>query len=566
MRTLRIETARVFEPFDTPSRYKAAYGGRGCVHPDTLIDTPSGQVRIKDFKGGEVLSHENGKVVVAKATKPVEFSEEQLYEVVLDNKTSIIVTDEHKFLTARGWVELQHLSKSDEVCVSQSSRCSSDIGMDFHYIKIRLIRNHSRIRYWDLHVYGTNNYLSNGIVNHNSGKSHCFAEKLIEDSLMFPGLLSVCIREVQKSLKDSAYRLIASKLEKFGLGEADGFKVYNDKIQTPGDGVIIFQGMQDHTAESIKSLEGFKRAWVEEAQTFSAKSLKLLRPTIRVDDSEIWFSWNPRRKTDPVDELFRSGEPPTDSIVVRANWSDNPWFTHVLEQERQDCWQHEPDEYPHIWEGDYETVTKGAYYAHHIQKAKQEGRITKTAADPLLPKKAFMDLGGTGSKSDAFSIWICQFVGKEIIVLDYYESQGQPLQAHLEWMRQNDHTAQNTQVKLPHDGATNDRVYSVSFESAFKDAGYNVEVVPNQGKGAAKQRIEAARRQFPRISIDPVKCQAGLEAIGSYHEKIDEQRGIGLGPEHDWSSHAADAFGLMCVCYKEPKKFQPLKKPNVVIA
>ena len=72
-------------------------------------------------------------------------------------------------------------------------------------------------------------------------------------------------------------------------------------VQPPDDGVITFQGMQDHTADSIKSLEGFKRAWVEEAQTLSTTSLALLRPTIRAPGSELWFSWNPRRKTDPVD-------------------------------------------------------------------------------------------------------------------------------------------------------------------------------------------------------------------------------------------------------------------------
>jgi phage terminase large subunit len=116
-----------------------------------------------------------------------------------------------------------------------------------------------------------------------SGKSHFFADLLIEDSLAEKGLRSVCIREVQKSLKDSAKRLIEDKLAEHRLGEADGFKVFREVIETPGDGVVTFQGMQDHTAESIKSLEGFKRAWCEEAQTLSTRSLSLLRPTIRAD-------------------------------------------------------------------------------------------------------------------------------------------------------------------------------------------------------------------------------------------------------------------------------------------
>ena len=114
-----------------------------------------------------------------------------------------------------------------------------------------------------------------------SGKSHDRAAALIEDSILYPGLRSVCIREVQQSLKESAKRLIEDKLDALKLGTAQGFRVYKDSISTPGGGVIVFQGMQDHTAESIKSLEGFGRAWVEEAQTMSANSLKLLRPTIQ---------------------------------------------------------------------------------------------------------------------------------------------------------------------------------------------------------------------------------------------------------------------------------------------
>jgi len=179
-----------------------------------------------------------------------------------------------------------------------------------------------------------------------SGKSHFFADLIIEDSLKHKGLRSVCIREVQKSLKDSAKRLIEDKLTEHGIGTADGFKVFREAIETPGDGIITFQGMQDHTAESIKSLEGFKRAWAEEAQTLSARSLALLRPTIRAEESELWFSWNPRRKTDPVDLMLRSETPPTGAAVVRANWSDNPWFPKVLEQERLDCLRDVPDQFP----------------------------------------------------------------------------------------------------------------------------------------------------------------------------------------------------------------------------
>lgn len=383
-----------------------------------------------------------------------------------------------------------------------------------------------------------------------SGKSHFFAELLIEDSLREKGMRSVCIREVQKSLKESAKRLIEDKLTAHGLGEADGFKTFSDVIKTPGDGIIAFQGMQDHTAETIKSLEGYKRAWCEEAQTMSARSLSLLRPTIRADLSEIWFSWNPRRKTDPVDVMMRGEKLPTGATVVKANWSDNPWFPKVLEDERLDCLRDNPDQYEHIWGGGYATVLAGAYYARHIAEARAQGRIGRVAADPLMAYRAYFDIGGTGAKADAVAIWIVQFVGREIRVLDYYEAVGQPLAVHVAWLRE--HGYAKAEIILPHDGAAQDKVYSVSYEGALRSAGFSVRVIPNQGAGAATVRIEAMRRRFPAMWFNEATTTAGLEALGWYHEKKDEARGIGLGPEHDWSSHGADAGGLMAVDYREP--------------
>lgn len=394
-----------------------------------------------------------------------------------------------------------------------------------------------------------------------SGKSHFFGELLIDEHICNPGLRSVCIREVQKTLKESSKRLIEDKLQSFGLGEAQGFKVFNEVIQTPGDGLIVYQGMQDHNAESIKSLEGFGRAWIEEAQTLSARSLSLLRPTIRDEGSELWFSWNPRRKTDPVDEMLRGATLPTGSAVVRANWSDNPWFTSVLEQERLDCLRTTPEQYDHIWEGGYATVLEGAYYAKSIAEAKQQNRIGRVAADPLMTIRLYFDIGGTGARADAVSIWAAQFIGREIRALNYYEQVGQPLATHINWLRSQGYTPDKAQIWLPHDGATHDKVFDVSYESSLTQAGYTVTVVPNQGKGAAKARIEAGRRLFPSIWFNEDTTQPGLGALGWYHERRDEDRGIGLGPEHDWASNGSDAFGLMCVAYELPSatKQQPIK-------
>ena len=248
------------------------------------------------------------------------------------------------------------------------------------------------------------------------------------------------------------------------------------------------------------------------------------------------------------------------------NWRDNPRFPAKLERDRQRDMRERPEQYEHIWEGEYVTAVEGAYFAKHLTEAKLQKRIGRVAADPLLTLRAFVDIGGTGARADAFAMWICQFVGREIRVLDYYEAVGQPLAAHLGWMRERGYTPQRCQFWLPHDGATHDKVFDVSYESALKDAGFKVTVVPNQGKGAAKTRIEAARRMFPACWFNEDTTEAGRAALGWYHERRDDERNVGLGPEHDWSSHGADAFGLMAVCYDEPKpKAQPIKYRNTGI-
>lgn len=184
-----------------------------------------------------------------------------------------------------------------------------------------------------------------------SGKSHFFAESLIERCLIHPGTRWACIREVQKSLEQSVKRLLEDKIQ--SLGVSHYFQIKQFEIITPGDGVIIFQGMQNHTADSIKSLEGFDGAWFEEAQNASQRSLDLLRPTIRKEDSELWFSWNPENENDPIEKLLRGDSPPPGAVVVEANYSENPWFPEVLKAEMEYDRARDKDKFSHVWMGGY---------------------------------------------------------------------------------------------------------------------------------------------------------------------------------------------------------------------
>lgn len=311
-----------------------------------------------------------------------------------------------------------------------------------------------------------------------------------------------------------------------------------------------FTGL-DRNVDSVKSKSRILLGWVDEAEPVTDAAWTKLIPTLREEDSELWVTWNPERKVSDTHKRFREAKDDRYK-VIELNWRDNPRFPLKLERDRQRDLKDRPDQYDHIWEGDFVTAVEGAYFAPGLTQAKAQGRIGRVAADPLMTLRAFVDIGGTGARADSFAIWIGQFIGREIRVLDYYEAQGQPASTHLEWLRSKNYGENRCHIWLPHDGETHDRVHDASYEGFFKQAGFNVTVVPNQGRGAAKMRIEAARRLFPSIWFNEETTTGGRDALGWYHEKKDPDRGIGLGPEHDWSSHGADAFGLMCVAYEIP--------------
>lgn len=184
-----------------------------------------------------------------------------------------------------------------------------------------------------------------------SGKSHFFAEQAVLRCVTRKTDI-VCVREVQKSLDQSVKKLLEAKIASLNAGAY--FDVQDKKIHSTHGGLVIFQGLQDHTAESIKSMEGYDVALVEEAQSLSQRSLDLLRPTIRKPGSELWFGWNPSKNTDPVDVLLRGENPPPDAVVVRASYKDNPWLPDVMKAELEYDQKRDPDKFAHIWMGEYQ--------------------------------------------------------------------------------------------------------------------------------------------------------------------------------------------------------------------
>jgi len=193
-----------------------------------------------------------------------------------------------------------------------------------------------------------------------SAKSHFFAECMIANAAMNTGFRGLCVREVQKSLKESAKRLLEDKINVMGYGAR--FNVKHDEIATPGGGVISFTGMNQQNSESVKSYENYSVCWVEEASVFSARSLELIRPTIRAPSSELWFSWNPHHASDPVDKFFRGLSPPDNSIVRKVTYENNEYLPHEMVEEMQMDRKNSPDRFAHIWLGEYAPQAVGAIW------------------------------------------------------------------------------------------------------------------------------------------------------------------------------------------------------------
>ena len=183
-----------------------------------------------------------------------------------------------------------------------------------------------------------------------SAKSHFVAEYIIEQCLI-KKVNVLCCREIQKSIKNSVKKLLEYKIETLKVEHL--FTIQDQVIKSKNGSEILFQGLQSHTSDSIKSLEGIDIVWVEEAQTISDKSLTLLRPTIRKPSSELIFTWNPGLETDPIDVLLRGKEIPKNSIVVEANYRDNPWFPDELKDEMEYDKKRDIDKFNHVWLGKY---------------------------------------------------------------------------------------------------------------------------------------------------------------------------------------------------------------------
>jgi len=364
-----------------------------------------------------------------------------------------------------------------------------------------------------------------------SGKSHFFAEQSVLKMYEKPKRI-VCLREVQSSIRESVRQLVIDKIEDMNL--QSHFEILDQEIRGVNSALMIFKGLQSYNAGNIKSLEGYDIAWCEEAQNISHASWRLLRPTIRKPESEIWASWNPRFKTDAVDLFFRQPIKPPNTVVVKANWQDNPFFPDVLYEEMLHDYATDPAMAEHTWAGGYEILTTGSYYGKHISEAEAAGRITFVPHDRSAKTFAAWDL----AFGDMLSIWIFQMVGLEWHFIKYYEDKNKDLGHYCDWISSLPYKV-DLHI-LPHDAAAHELQTGLTRVEFLEKRDNKCFLLTKESKDDG---ISAVRGILPRCFFDVDGCERGLECLRMYRaEWVVKMQVQKTEPLHDWASHGADAF------------------------
>lgn len=351
----------------------------------------------------------------------------------------------------------------------------------------------------------------------------------------------ICSRETQQSIKDSVHKLLSDQIQALGLG---GFyDVLKTEIRGRNGTEFLFAGLSDQTVDSIKSFEGCDVCWVEEAQTVSERSWKILTPTIRKPGSEIWVTFNPDLDDDPTYERFVTN-PPDDCISVEINYTDNPWFPEVLEKERAgDQRRYSKDDYENIWLGRCKAAVTGAIYAGEIRDAIEKGRVCNVPYDPALKVHQVWDLGW----NDQMSIILAQRHLSQIRVIEYIEENHKTLDylsADLKLRRYN-----WGKVFLPHDGGHGNYLTGESAVKTMQKLGWDVPMT--QGSGDTRfgipnipveTGIKQARMLFPRVYFDRTKAALLVSRLKRYKRNVPTTTDEPSAPVHDINSHGADDF------------------------
>lgn len=363
-----------------------------------------------------------------------------------------------------------------------------------------------------------------------SGKSWGFARALLVLGAKTK-LRVICSREVQKSIKDSVHKLLSDQIQALGLESF--YDVLTTEIRGKNGTEFLFAGLSDQTIDSIKSFEGADVCWVEEAQTVSERSWKILTPTIRKPSSEIWVTFNPDLDDDPTYVRFVAN-PPDDCISIEMNYVDNPWFPDVLEKERAgDQRRYSTDEYENIWLGKCKAAVTGAIYANEVRDALESKRVTDVPYEPGLKVHVILDLGW----NDKLAVILAQRHLSSVRIIEYLEYD----HTTLDWLSAELKNRRYNwgRMFLPHDGAHGDYKTGKSAIQIMRGLGWDTAQTPNQ---PVETGIKQARMLFPRVYFDRTKAALLVSRLKRYKRNVPTTTDEPSAPVHDINSHGADDF------------------------
>lgn len=348
-----------------------------------------------------------------------------------------------------------------------------------------------------------------------------------------------CFREVQKSIKDSVYQLLCNQVEELGLTRF--YDILRDEIRGENGTFFRFSGLSMQTRDSIKSFEGLKRAWIEEAQTVSKRSWDILEPTIRAPGSEIIATFNPDMDTDATYQMLVVNPSP-EVVAVKMNWSDNPWRSQVLDAARERMRITAPEDYAHIYEGECRPAVEGAIYYREVSALRSTGRLCNVHYDPMLKVHVIVDLGF----NDFMSLLLVQRLGSEVRVIRYIEDRLRDIPSYSQELR--DLRLNFGTVYLPHDGKAKTVVSAsnplgATAEAQFKKLGWTVDIVENV---ELEQGIRKTREVFPRVYVDKTNAVELVNRLGRYRRRVNSE-GQASTPMHNDDSHGADGFRYLAL-------------------
>lgn len=360
----------------------------------------------------------------------------------------------------------------------------------------------------------------------------------------------LCGRQFMNSLDDSSMEEIKAAIRSEPWLHAH-FDIGEKYIKTKSGRISYkFAGL-DRSLDSIKSKSRILLCWVDEAEPVTEEAWIKLIPTLREEDSELWVTWNPESKQSATHKRFRTGPKDPRVRVVEINWRDNPWFPSVLERTRIRDQMQRPEQYGHIWEGEFRHVFEGAYYVSQLVDAKVKGRITRVDYEPQLPVHTAWDLG----IGDSTAIWFFQIAGKEIRVIDHYEANNQGLPHYASVLKAKGYTYGDDWV--PHDAKVRELGTGRTRVETLQALGRKPRVIPDH---KLMDGINAVRETLPFCWFDEKKTEYGLDALRQYRSEYDDKALVfDDKPKHDWTSHSADAFRYLAMAWRTLQPETPAK-------